>query len=329
MPQTMLAKEVVKSAVLVACRAPSVHNSQPWLWVYEDATLELFLDPHRRVRNADRSGREAIVSCGVVLDHLRIAMAAGGWQAQIDRFPNPNNLDHLASVKFGPLECVTDTQRQRADAILQRRTDRLPLSCPTYWAAFEPVLRRSVAESVVVLDVLSDGARPQLAQASHLTEFLRRDDASYQAELQWWTSPFVAYEGVPPEALASGPELQRVDVAREFPRRGLSDRRADAAMDWSEILVLSTESDSRTDLLACGEALSTVLLECTMAGMATCTLTHLIELADSRDIVRTLIGERREPQVLIRVGIAPPNELLPAATPRRRLDEILQFKEPR
>ena len=328
MPQTMLLEEVVKSAVLLACRAPSLHNSQPWRWVYDDAALQLFHDKRRRVRGADHSGREAIISCGVVLDHLRVAMAAGGWQAQIDRFPDPNNPDHLASVRFGPLEFVTDTQRQRADAVLQRRTDRLPLRCPTYWAAFEPLLHSSVDESVAMLDVLSDRARARLAQASQLTGFLRRDDASYQAELQWWTSPFAAYEGIPPEALASAAELGRVDVAREFPGRGLSDRRADIAMDWSKILVLSTESDARTDLLGCGEALSTVLLECTMAGMATCTLTHLIELADSRDIVRTLIGGGREPQVLIRAGIAPSIEKLPAATPRRRLDEILQFNEP-
>ena len=49
-------------------------------------------------------------------------------------------------------------------------------------------------------------------------------------------------------------------------------------MDWSKILVLSTPEDTRADVLRCGEALSTVLLECTMAGMATCTLTHLIEV---------------------------------------------------
>jgi hypothetical protein len=90
--------------------------------------------------------------------------------------------------------------------------------------------------------------------------------------------------------------------------------------------VLSTAEDTRTDVLRCGEALSTVLLECTMAGMATCTLTHLIELRDSRDIVRTLIGGRGEPQVLIRVGIAPPMEDLPAATPRRPLDDVLEIR---
>jgi hypothetical protein len=329
MQQTMLDRHVVKNAVLLACRAPSVHNSQPWRWVYQDATLHLFVDPRRRVRKADRFRREAILSCGVILDHLRVAMVAGGWQAQITRLPNQDNPDHLAAISFEPLDFVTDAERLRATAILQRRTDRLPLCCPPNWPSFEPVLRDSIDESVAVLDVLSDEVRPQLARVSRLTEFLRREDVTYQAELQWWTASFVADAGVLPETLGSAAELQRVAVAREFPHRGSSDRRAEVMMDRSKILVLSTESDSRADLLGCGEALSTVLLECTMAGMATCTLTHLVELADSRDIVRTFTDKRREPQVLVRTGIAPYIEALPSTTPRRPLHEILQFKEAR
>jgi hypothetical protein len=325
-PQAVLDVEMVKKAVQLACRAPSVHNSQPWHWVFEGAVLDLFVDRRRWVHSADRSGREAIISCGAVLDHLRIAMVAAGWQAHIERFPNPNNRDHLASLEFSPLEFVTDAQRKRTEAILQRRTDRLPLGRPTYWASFEPVLRSSVDESVAMLDVLSDDVRPQLVEASQLTEALRRDDASYHAELQWWTSPFALSEGVPPDALASASERQRVDVARDFPARSRAERRADVAVDWSKVLVLSTAEDTRAEVFGCGEALSTVLLECTMAGMATCTLTHLIELRASRDIVRTLIGGRGEPQVLIRVGIAPPMEDLPAATPRRPLDDVLEIR---
>ena len=69
-----------------------------------------------------------------------------------------------------------------------------------------------------------------------------------------------------------------------------------------------------------------MLLDCTVAGLATCTLTHLIELPESRDIVRELAGEDREPQVLVRTGIAPPMEELPAATPRLPLDEVVEIR---
>ncbi|ORW09002.1 Acg family FMN-binding oxidoreductase [Mycobacterium lacus] len=318
--------EVLKKAVFLACRAPSVHNSQPWHWVAEKGAVHLFVDRHRTVPVTDRSGREALVSCGAVLDHFRVAVTAAGWQPKIARFPNSNHPDHLATVEFRLLDRVTAADRNRAQAILQRRTDRLPFQRPTYWQLFEPVLRDTTEDSVAMLDILSDDARPLLVEASRLSEAIRRDDVTYQAELQWWTSSFALAQGMPPSALASDTERQRVDVGRDFPVRSHTDRRADIREDWSQILVLSTPEDTRADVLRCGEALSSALLECTMAGMATCTLTHLIESSESRDIVRNLIGRRGEPQVLIRVGITPPMEELPAPTPRRPLRSVLEIR---
>lgn len=318
--------QLLKSAVQLACRAPSVHNSQPWRWVAGDGILRLFVDRDRTVPGADPSGREAIISCGAALDHLRVAMLAAGWCSEIERFPNPNDPSHLASIGFSSVAHVTRAQRDRANAILQRRTDRLPMGRPTYWSLFEPVLRSAVGESPVTLDVLSDDERPRLVEASRLTEALRRDDASYHAELEWWTSSFASTEGVPPSALLSDKESGRVDVAREFPVRSHQDRRPEVAVDWSKILVLSTPEDTRADVLRCGEVLSTVLLECTLAFLATCTLTHLIELDESREVVRGLLEAGGQPQVLIRVGIAPPMEVVPPPTPRRRPDDVLQIR---
>jgi hypothetical protein len=326
METTTLDTQTLRKAVQLACRAPSVHNSQPWRWVAEDGALRLFVDRDRTVPGTDRSGREAILSCGAALDHLRVAMLAAGWGSEVERFPNPNDPDHLATIEFHPVEHVTRAQRDRANAILQRRTDRLPMGQPTYWNLFEPVLRSTFDEELVTLDVLADDGRPTLAQASRLTEALRRDDASYHAELEWWTSPFAPNEGVPPGALLSDKEIGRVDVAREFPARSHQDRRPEVAVDWSKILVLSTPEDTRADVLRCGEVLSTVLLECTMAFLATCTLTHLIELDESRDVVRGLLQHDGQPQVLIRAGIAPPMEAAPAPTPRRAPGDVLQIR---
>ena len=188
--------------------------------------LQLSVDPDRVVHSTDCSGREAIISCGAVLDHLRVAMAAAGWRANVDWFLKPNNRDHLASIHFSPMGLVTPAHRRRANAILIRRTDRPPLAAPPGWESFEPVLRTFVDDEEVHLDVIDDDACPQLAEASQLTESLRLYDSSYHAELSWWTGAFELAEGIPHSSLVSAAESDRVGVERNFPVTHHRERRA-------------------------------------------------------------------------------------------------------
>lgn len=323
-PTQTVSSDVIADAVHVACRAPSFHNSQPWQWVLDPRGLQLFVDPDRLV-HTDTSGREALISCGAVLDHLCVVMAAAGWVTGVERFPNPNDHGHVAAMEFTKMPFVTEGHRRRADAILSRRTDRLPFRPPPDVQSLELLLRTTVDEDVALLDVLGAEARPKLAEASHLTESLRLYDSTYHAELSWWTAPFESTDGIPESSLVSAAESDRVDVGRTFPVTSHQDRRLDVGEDRSTILVLSARDDTRRDILGCGELLSAVLLEATMVGMATCTLTHMTEVAASRDIVSALTG-RPYPQVLIRIGLAPALEQTPPPTPRRPLTDVLRFR---
>jgi nitroreductase len=326
MTETIVDTGVITKAIQLACRAPSLHNSQPWQWIVDETSVELFADHRRVIRSVDSSGREALISCGVALGHFRAAMAAAGWDTKVDRFPNPSNLDHLATVYFTPAHYVTMAEHDRTDAILHRHTDRRPFLAPTHWESFEPVLRRTIDHGKATLDVLPDEARPQLAEASRLTESLRRYDEYYHDELHWWTEPFRLYQGVPPSALVSEEERNRVGINRAFPVAGDTDRRPEVAADEAKVLVLSTPENTRADSLNCGEVLSTVLLECTMAGLATCPLTHITELPESRERIQRLIGRHDFPQVLVRVGKAPVVEETTPPTPRRPLSEVMQIR---
>ncbi len=314
--------EVVENAVLLAGRAPSLHNSQPWRWIFDGATLRLFAVPGRVLAAADPSGRQRLLSCGIMLDHLRTAMAAAGWRTLTARFPDPNHLDHLATLRFTPAQIVTDADRDRAAAIATRRTDRLPFTAPTGWDRFEPVLRALIDPADAMVDVLGDDSRPRLADASELTAALRRYNSDYQAELQWWAGHVIADFGIPRSALVTGEEQARVTIGRTFPAVAAQSRRI-GIVDHSRILVLSTDTDDHDNLLRCGEALSAALLGCTVTGYATCTLTHLTELPSARAIVAELTGRKALPQALIRVGIAPEPAESPAPTPRRPLADIL------
>lgn len=327
MPVVIMENQVIKDSVWLASRAPSLHNSQPWSWEYRSGQLRLFLDASR-VMNSDRSGREAVVSCGALLDHLRVVMAAAGWRADITRFPNPDNPNHLASIDFTPTDQVSEGDRRRADAIAVRRTDRLPLMAPTDWESFEPALRTVVAGTGVCLEVMSSDIHRQLVEASRLADSLRLYNTAYHDELGWWTGPFEVSEGVPYASLVSAAEIDRVGIGRRFPGNRRGERRPEVPEDHSQVLVVSTDRDNRADAMASGEALSRVLLECTMAGMATCPVTHITEVQASRALVRALLEHDAVPQVLVRVGVAPATDEPLPATPRRPLDEVLRIEAP-
>lgn len=320
-----ISPDVLTGVVELACRAPSVHNSQPWRLIAAGGELRLFFDPHRVPRATDHSGRQSVISCGALLDHLQVAAAAAGWHADVARFPNPNDLDHLATIEFHHREFVTEADRARAAAIMTRRTDRLPFATPQDWPVFEPVLRSTLDPGKAALYVLDDSDRRELIQASKLTGALRRYDASYQAELLWWTAPFEVADGVPYDTLATAGERDRVDVERDFPAGRHPDRAPRSGHDHSAIVVLSTGDDTRREALDCGEALSDVLLEATLAGLATCTLTHVTELEASRAIIKALTGGAEQPQLLIRIGEVPVRAEQPPPTPRRPISEVLQF----
>lgn len=327
MSTTTAAPDIIRDAVRLACRAPSLYNIQPWKWVLTSGgQLLLFLDEDR-VTDSDRFGREALIGCGAVLDHLRVAMAAAGWQAQVDRFPDPEDPNRLASIEFTPAEQVSDADRHRAEAILRRRSDRLPLNAPQAWERIEPALRHAVSADAVHLDVLPEEARPELANASQLAESLRLYNSAYHNEIAWWTAPFVAEEGISYSSLVSAAEGDRVNVGRVFPVVRHAERRVEIPEDRATILVLSTDTDGRAEALATGEALSAILLECTMAGLATCPLTHVTEVQVSREMVRSWLSHGGVPQILVRVGTAPAGEDVPPPTPRRPLDEVLQLPD--
>ncbi|MDY6995805.1 MAG: NAD(P)H nitroreductase [Actinomycetota bacterium] len=329
MTATQVHTETIIEALRLACRAPSLHNSQPWRWVLTDRTVELYADPERLVRGTDSTGREALISCGAVLHHFRVALGAAGWGTTVTRFPDPADGRHLASVQISTAQPVTDEQRQCADAILARHTDRLPFAEPPGAEALMRTLSAVAGSSTVRLDVLGDDLHGFVAQTSHLTEALRGYDAEYHAELIWWTDDFVADDGIPRASLVSAVESDRVQIGRGFPVIERSERRTEISDDRATILVLSTLDDSPESVLRCGEALSAVLLDATAAGLATCTLTHVTEIPEGRDAVASLLGGGALPQALIRVGEAPALASPPPPTPRRPIHHVLRVERGR
>ncbi|WP_054812635.1 Acg family FMN-binding oxidoreductase [Nocardia arizonensis] len=317
-------RSTMLAAMRAAGRAPSVHNTQPWRWVLDGADLRLYRDDRRLLDVADPAGRQLVISCGAMLHHARTAFAAAGWHTDTVRVPDPARPEWLATITFRrwttpPAEVVA-----RAEAITRRRTERLPMREPQRWNELEHTLRSLVRYPDVVFDVLDDSARPRLAVASEHSAAIQRYDMQYQAELSWWTGHSKPADGIPREALASPREAGNTPLGRTFPTVRHPPTREDYT-DRAELVVLSTHGDSDAQWLSVGEALSAVLLECTVEGAATCALTHLTELPASRRLIAELIDHQITPQVVVRVGAD--DSAAGPQTPRRPVEEYLSLDD--
>lgn len=122
-------------------------------------------------------------------------------------------------------------------------------------------------------------------------------------------------------ARAAAREDAELHVVTEAVRDRLAGQRSGAVLTrlpalgtGGELLALATATDDRVALLRAGEATSAVLLAATVLGLASCPLTGSWDDPDA--VAR--------PQVLLRVGWAPPGSAPLPPTRRRRLGHVLE-----
>lgn len=314
-------RETIAAVLCSAARAPSVHNTQPWRWVSDGRLLHLYGESERQLFATDPHGRELTISCGAALHHARLAFAVRGWYSDIVRLPDRDRPMLLATLRFHAAAAASPEVLAQARAVEHRYSDRLPLLEPRGWAHLVPVLRQLVAQHDSTLTPLGPNARGTLTEISRRAATARRYDAMYGEEMDEWAGHTGVAEGIPFTALPSPAEQSHVGVARLFPAAAHSMRRA-GLEDRARLAVLGSHDDTATEWLRTGEALSSVLLHCTAAGLATCALTHITELPATRRAVAELLPRHIVPQVVIRIGATPPGDQPPPQTPRRPLDDI-------
>jgi len=70
---------VAAHVVAAAVWAPSVHNTQPWLFSAGGQEIRLYADVSRQLMVADPDGREMMISCGAALFTARLALRSLGY----------------------------------------------------------------------------------------------------------------------------------------------------------------------------------------------------------------------------------------------------------
>jgi nitroreductase len=319
-------RTVLESAARASLRAPSVFNTQPWTWHITADDMELRADPDRRLEATDPEGRLLLISLGAALHHARIALAAAGWSAAVDRLPDEKRPELTARVRLTGRVPADPEARQLVAAISKRRTDRRAFGERRVAEQTITGLRRLVEAEGAYLHLVPHDEVPVLALSAEHAGDAERNDPAYRSELTHWTNrPAWTGDGVPP-ATAVRPALRRVPV-RDFSPDGSAGLAAGDDHDQgAAYVVLFGNGDRPADLLRGGEALSALLLKAAAEGLSTAPLSDVVEVGWPRHLLRDLLSGVGEPYVAVRLGYVESTDVLPA-TPRRAVTEVIQIDE--
>ncbi|MFE6774611.1 Acg family FMN-binding oxidoreductase [Streptomyces sp. NPDC057702] len=322
-----LAAESVAELVRAAVAAPSLHNAQPWRFVYRAAerVLEVRGDPERVMPHLDPDGRAQHLGCGAALFNLRVALAHAGWEPTTALLPEPADSRLLATVRpLGPA-AGDDALAALWPAIDRRRSSRTPFSAETVPEDVRAGLRAAA---------LAEGARLLFPDAWHVETLLElvRDaegreggygaDPGAAAETARWTGVQGARataEGIP--SYAFGPRKYDGGApVRDFAGRREVPGRETATFEAApQLALLGTERDRPLDWLRAGQALERVLLQATLDGLATSLTSHPLEWPDLRWAARDPLSAMGQVHMVLRLGYGPPGP----STPRRPVAEVL------
>ena len=319
----------VETLVGVAGRAPSVHNTQPWRFVYTaDGTLELRMDPERGLAIADPESREAVISCGAALLNVRLGIRRLGLVPTLLTTPSLDDPLLLASVRTRPAGGATYDEGLLIDAVTRRHTHRGGFDAVPVTVEERELIRDSAQTEGAALHFVEPGqfAGGLTALATFADDALRADPEA-RAELAGWTpGPGSARpDGVPTTAYIRADRSPAGTSAlppRDFGLGRGWGRPEEASPIRGALAVLTTDGDTIADWLRAGQALQRALLTATTLWVFARFATQPIELPHTREALRALLGSvggHGFPQMLIEFGHASSLQL----TPRRRIDDVL------
>jgi hypothetical protein len=313
----------VRRAAVRATLAPSIHNTQPWRFLLSGTSLEIHTDWGRRLRVLDPRGRQLLISCGCAVFNARVALAAAGYDATIERWPDPGQPDLVARLTLAEPPAGSLTIAPLDSFIESRHTNRRRFTDdpvpPDLVAALIEIARE---EGATLFPIVRDEHRRTIARLSQQADNLENIDPAYRAELRAWTSDDPArLDGVPAAAVPHVDGSAHDDIPlRDFDTRGAGALPTGTHSSAQQcLLLLGTAQDTPAAWSRAGEALEHMLLEITGRGYVASPFTALIEVAPTNAALRDELELVMFPHILLRIGRAP----LTPASRRRRLGEML------
>jgi nitroreductase len=325
-PTRALARRVIE----LACRAPSVHNTQPWRWrVVDDDTIELYADRRRQLPISDPVGRNLALSCGAAVHHASVAAQALGLAAVTELVPTGGNRDFLARISLAS-GVPTAAALISLQALEDRCTDRRRF---TSWPVPDSRLAHLAqaasgwgAHAIPITDVTTRFRAEDLLKRAMVAQ---SSDPRFVEEQREWID-HSRVDGIP-MVNAAPPAHGRPST---HPNRfaSVSEAKAIEAADAGRVLessdglmAICSARDDQPSWLRAGEALSALWLRATQEDLSIVPLSQVIEVEETREALhQDVFDGLARPQILLRVGWLEATRGRLDRTTRRPVDDAIE-----
>jgi nitroreductase len=308
----------VAECLLAATAAPSLHNSQPWLFRPHRGSIDVYADPTRQLAVLDPIGREMYLSVAAAVFNLRVAMARHGRVPLLRLRPRRMAPNLLARVVPGPPTVASPTVLALARAIDRRRSNRWPFMDLAVPADVLVELVVAAAAEGAVLGPVAPEVRARVLALARDAERQWCAAPAYREELAAWIREQPnCDDGLPPYAVGPRSADDALPV-RDFSLTRGEPQRWESFEATPTIAVLYG-GDTPGQWLRAGQALQRVLLTATARGLATSLLTQPLEIPELRErLADPATGWPA--QAIIRVGYP---RRVAARSPRRPLCDVV------
>lgn len=309
-----------------ALLAPSGHNTQPWLFHIEDDCVKVIFNRNRVLGFVDPDHRELIISCGAAICNFEVAARQFGLQTNVTICPDSDTPDLLVNISLTEGKSATTEEQTLFSAIKTRQTNRSPFSqddiVPAVLAKCIAVAARYNIQfnhcdddktKAVVAEIVMQGDRWQFSQPWFRTELATWLHSSRKDSRDGMSGRRFGIPDLFTPVL--GFIMRTFDIGKRVALKN-----SDKILTASPVIALFSSSHDKTaDWINTGRALEHCLLSLSAAGYTVSYLNQAVETKGLRNKLRLLFDSLDYPQLMIRIGKAPPG----VYSVRRSVDECL------
>lgn len=318
----------LRNALELGLRAPSAHNTQPWLLQISETAIDIYRDSEHTLASGDPTLRQTFISLGCLSESLMLALQAYGIETQSETYAfMPRRLEKIATLTICSRRHAIDDDL--IAALSFRRTNRgaydptpMPDSAQKDLLAVRHagVVGVHTVEETAKRSVLSELLREAIVVGLSLPP-LKRELASLVSYADQARMTGLVYENMTADPRPRGSAATWVQDGLDPATEGA--RLAACFQDAPLILLLTVEQESADAWIEVGRTLFRVLIAAARHGLSHCIAAAPIEVPTIAPRLRRDLNLNGRPEVLLRLGY-PMDSVASIQSRRRPLVEIVK-----